>query len=1108
MSSFSIKNLRKLVWVAGWVLCLGTLARQPAGAVQNSLASSPSTRRIDFSRDIRPILSDKCFACHGPDASNNRSDLRFDSEAHALADLGEGRRAIVRGHPQQSELVRRITAEDESMRMPPVYSKYQLTKQEIERLIEWIAQGAPWQEHWAFTAPVRPSLPAVQTRTWLRNAIDSFVLARLEHEGLQPSAEADPAALIRRVSLDLTGLPPALREIDEFLNDPSSNAYEKVVDRLLASPRYCERMAFRWLDAARYADTNGYQLDGEREMWRWRDWVIEAFNRNLPFDRFVIEQLAGDLLPNPTFEQRIATGFNRNHRGNSEDGIVPEEYAVEYVVDRVDTVSTVFLGLTMGCARCHNHKYDPFTQKEYYQLYAYFNSIPEDGRFSNFGNAAPWMTAPTPEQQQQLQRLEGEIALAERRLAASLKQAAPAQRRWEKSLVVSPTRQWFPADDLILHHPLDENAPLTVSETGNRATPAEQGEEGTKEAESDKRVEIGFKNGLPRYAASPLGQAVAFDGRLWFDAGKAASFDYRDRLHDFKDRFAISAWFYPESENSGALVTRMGDNVTEQESNLPKGRGYGMFFVNGKVHFNLVGVWADDSFRVETENRLPIKQWHQVLALFDSQQPYEKVRIYLNGQKQRLKINNGRLFRQFNNNAAHLRIGGGGGAEWLFKGLIDEVRIYRALPGTDQIAVLACSDSLSQIATIPPQERSEGQRLKIRNAFLDEAAPATAQREWKKLRELKQQKAALEATFPTLMVMQELPQPRRAYMLKRGAYDTPGERVDRGIPAVLPAMPKTWPNNRLGFARWLVSPENPLTARVTVNRFWQMLFGSGLVKTAEDFGVQGELPSHPELLDWLAVEFQQKGWNVKSLLKTIVMSATYRQSSKLTPQLLRRDPENRLLARGPRLRLPAEMIRDQALFISGLLVEELGGPSVRPYQPADLYKDMVFSNMTNYAEEKSKGLWRRGLYTFWKRTVMPPAMQVFDASSREYCTVRETRTNTPLQALNLMNDTTYVEAARMLAQRMLSEGGTSPEDRITLGLRLAAGRRPDETERQVLLGNLEAQLEYFRGHRQEAERLLAVGAKPHDTKLKAEELAAYEAVASLILNLDEVITKQ
>jgi len=1110
MSRFSIQKLRGLLCFAACVFGLAVFAYPPARAVQNTVApGAGSSRRFDFSRDIRPILSDKCFACHGPDAPNNKSPLRFDTEVHAFADLGEGRRAIVRGHPEQSELVRRINAEEESLRMPPAYSTHKLTKEEIERLTQWVAQGAQWQQHWAFKMPVRPMLPTVKDLAWPRNGIDSFVLARLEQEGLHPAAEADRATLIRRVSFDMTGLPATPQEIDDFVRDPAPKAYEKVVDRLLASPRYGERMAYRWLDAARYADTNGYQLDGEREMWRWRDWVIEAFNRNRPFDQFVIEQLAGDLLPNPTLEQRIATAFNRNHRGNSEDGLVPEEYAVEYVVDRVDTVSTVFLGLTMGCARCHNHKYDPFTQKEYYQLYAYFNSVPEDGRFANFGNSRPWMPAPTREQKQQLNALEVKIASAERQLTTLLKAAPPAQRLWEKSLAASQNQQWFPTDDLVLHHALDKSATLFVAETSRTPEPEEPSEADTSpKAKDPEKVEVGFKDGPTQYTASPLGQGVAFDGKLWFDAGKAASFDYRDRVHDFKDRFAISVWFYPESENSGALVTRMSDNVTEQENNLPKGRGYGVFFVNGKVHFNLVGVWADDSFRVETESKLPIQTWHHVLATFDSLQPFDKVQIYVDGQKQALKVNNNRLFRQFANNDAHLRLAGGGGPHWRFKGMLDEVRIYKALPSAEQIAILSCPDSLSQIAMIPPQRRSEGQRLKIRNAFLDEAASVTTRSAWKSLRGLQRQKAALEASIVTLMVMEELPQPRPAFVLRRGAYDAKGESVERGVPAVLPTLPKAWPNNRLGLARWLVSTENPLTARVTVNRFWQMFFSTGLVKTAEDFGAQGERPSHPELLDWLAVEFQQNSWNVKALLKTIVMSSTYGQSSRLTPELLQRDPENRLLARGPRVRLPAEMIRDQALFASGLLVEELGGPSVKPYQPEGLYKDLLFSNMTKYAQDKSKGLWRRSLYTFWKRTVNPPAMNVFDASSREYCMVRETRTNTPLQALNLMNDTTYIEAARMMAQRMLNDGGSKPGDRIALGLRLAAGRRPDANETQVLLGNLRSQLEYFHGHPQEATRLLAVGTKPNEPKLNSEELAAYAVIASLILNLDEVITKQ
>jgi hypothetical protein len=1007
--------------------------------------------------------------------------------------------------------IERMTAEAAQARLPERPIDFNRDIRPVPADKCWVCHGpdAPDKKirHWSFIPPVKPQLPRVNDGLWPKNAIDYFALERLESEGLQPSPEADRATLIRRVSLDLTGLPPTEREADEFLNDRSPNAYEKVVDRLLGSSRFGERMAFRWLDAARYADTNGYQIDGERSMWRWRDWVIEAFNRNLPFDQFVIEQLAGDLLPNPTFERKIATAFNRNHRTNAEDGLVPEEYAVEYVVDRVDTTSTVFMGLTMGCARCHNHKYDPFTQKEYYQLYAYFNSIPEDGRASNYGNSPPWMAAPTSEQKSRYDELKNDIAQTVRRLALLARNKRPLQRRWERSLGRSSNTHWFPPDNLLWHHALDEGAAPTIKDSIARIDPAKPDEDRVEKRE-EKGAASGFKFGAPKYVAAPTGQGVEFNGNILFDAGKIADFNFRDRLKDYKDVFTISAWFYPESEAAGAIVTHMQDSAGEKDNNLPKNRGYGLFFINGKVHFNLVSVWADDSFRVETENKLPVKQWYHVIAAFDSAQPYDRAQIYINGEKQKLKVNNGRLFRTFGDANANLRVGGGAGADYRFKGAIDEAQIYKSLPDEEMALILSCADSLEKIAAIPPSKRAKAQRLKILNAWLDSAAPSDLQQTWKKLRALKQQKPKLEAEFPTLMVMQELPEPRPAYLLRRGSYDAPAERVERAVPAALPPMPRSFPNNRLGIAKWLVSREHPLTSRVTVNRFWQTLFGVGLVKTVDDFGSQGELPSHPELLDWLATEFQTNGWNVKATLKAIVMSATYRQSSRLTPQLSQRDPENRLLARGPRVRLSAEMIRDQALFVSGLLVERLGGASVRPYQPDSLYKDMTFSNMTAYNQDKGEGLWRRSLYTFWKRTVMPPAMSIFDATAREYCTVRETRTNTPLQALNLMNDVAYVEAARMLAARMLTEGGAKPEDRVAWAFRLTTSRRPNEKELRILLKNLDAQLKYFSGDSKEATRLLAIGARQNDERLNVAELAAYATIASLILNLDEVITKQ
>ena len=1068
-------------------------------------AQAQTAERIDFNREIRPILAEKCWRCHGPDAANLKVPLRLDSEAPIKADLGRGRRAAVPGSPEQSEIVRRIRAADDSLRMPPVYSGSSLTQREISLLTEWIRQGAGWQQHWSFITPRRPKPPATGKR-WAKNPVDHFVLARLEREGLRPSPEADRATLIRRLSFDLTGLPPAPGEIDGFLNDSSPGAYEKLVDRLLDSPRYGERMAFEWLDAARYADTNGYQIDGERSMWRWRDWVIGAFNRNMPFDQFTIEQLAGDLLPAPTLDQRIATGFNRNHRANAEDGIVPEEYAAEYVVDRVDTTATVFLGLTLGCARCHNHKYDPFTQEEYYRFFAYFNSIREDGRASNYGNSAPWIAAPTAEQQKQWSALTAEMAGIQKNLDLLVEKHRDTRAQWEASLSGGRTH-WLPPDNLVVRHSLDPDDKVEVLLPSLRINPAKP-DSMPEPIKTEAGEQPGFRDRVPTYVEAPTGQGIALERDVFFDAGKVADFYFRDRLKNYKDQFAVSAWFYPESEQSGAIVTHMQERSEEQENNLPKGKGYGLFFNNGKVHFNLVNVWADDAFRVETEETLPLRQWYHVIATFDSTEPHEKVRIYLNGQPQKLKVNLGRLFRPFGDTRANLRIGGGGGPDWLFKGRIDEVRIYRSLPDANEIAILSCPESLEQIAAIPDSRRTIGQRLKILHAWLDKAAPSELRTLSKNLSDLRQSKSALEAEFPTVMVMQELPQPRPAHILKRGAYDSPGKPVERGTPAVLRPATEEASKNRLGLARWLVNPENPLTARVTVNRLWQMLFGAGLVRTVEDFGVQGEAPSHPELLDWLAVEFQSSGWNVKSVLRTMVTSATYRQASIATQEVLKRDPENRLLARGPRYRLPAEMIRDQALLASGLLVERLGGPPARPYQPENLWKDMTFSNMTEYNRDKGEGLWRRSLYTFWKRTVLNPGMFVLDASAREFCTVRETRTNTPLQALNLMNDVTYVEAARLLAGRALSEGGTSAEDRLSWAFRAVTSRRPGNDEQRILLENLKAQLELFRAQPAAAASLLAVGERQNGTGTDPAELAAYTAVASLILNLDEAMTKR
>lgn len=1016
-------------------------------------------RPLEFNRDIRPILSDKCYLCHGPDATAKKIALRLDREAIAKSDLG-GHRAIAEGDPASSELVRRITAEKTAIRMPPVYSGLKLTEREIETLRTWIAQGAKWQKHWSFIPPVTPALPAVKNPAWIKNSIDAFVLERLDREGLSPSTEAARETLLRRVSLDLTGLPPTLPEMDSFLNDKSANAYERAVDRLLASPRYGERMAARWLDAARYADSNGYQYDGERYMWRWRDWVIEAFNRNQPFDRFTLEQLAGDMLPNATTAQKIATGFNRNHRANTEDGIIPEEYAVEYVVDRVETTSAVFMGATLGCARCHNHKYDPFTQKEFYQIFAYFNNIPEMGRAMKYGNSPPVVSAPTRDQQAALKQLEDRIQTAEKYFDRNAAAISAAQNVWEKSIAKADAVYWTPAEGLEIAFPF---------ETGAGAVPIEPGR---------------------------IGKAARFDGKDFVDAGKVAAFD-------IEDQFSISAWFYSDSTPDGSLVSRMVDG--------PHGKGYGVHLNNGRVHVNITDNWADDAIRLETEQSLQPKRWYNIAVTYTGSRMAEGISVYVDGKPAKVKVELDTLYRPFSNAGKTfvqpLRIGTGWGADRRFHGLIDDVRVYRRVLHQDEISSLALGEPLNAIAQKPDSTRTPLAQFELRSSFLENSAPADVQDAFKRLSALRRQKTELQATFPTVMVMAERPVRKDTFLLVRGAYNAPGEKVPPGVPAILPPLPAGASNDRLGFAKWLIDPGNPLLARVTVNRFWQMYFGTGLVKTTEDFGMQGEWPSHPELLDWLATRFIQSGWDTKAIQKLIVTSATYRQSSKVNPELVQRDPDNRLLARGARNRLPAEMVRDQALLISGLLAEKIGGPSVKPYQPAGLWQETSMQDM-DYNQGKGEDLHRRSLYTFWKRTIAPPMMANFDAALRESCVVRETRTNTPLQALNLMNDVTFLEASRFLGQRMIKEGGQDAAPRLQFGFRAVTGRTPSASEQQVLRDNLQYHLDYFAGKKDEASAFLKQGETQTDSALNARELAAYSAVASLLLNLDETVTKE
>ncbi|MEX2113385.1 MAG: DUF1553 domain-containing protein [Pirellulales bacterium] len=1024
------------------------------------LAAADET--VQFNRDIRPLLSDNCFQCHGPDPAQRQADLRLDVEASAKRDV-DGVRPIVSGDLSASALYQRITSNDPETRMPPPDSGKQLTPDQIERIAGWIRQGADWEPHWAFISPQRAALPSVNDAARLENPIDAFVQARLEAIGLTLSPPATRTTLLRRVTLDLTGLPPSPAEVAAFLSDNAPGAYERAVDRLLASHRYGERMAARWLDAARYADTNGYQDDGIRHMWRWRDWVIEAYNRNLPFDRFTIEQLAGDLLPAATLQQHLATGFNRNHRTNAEGGIIPEEYAVEYVVDRVDTTATVWLGLTLGCARCHDHKFDPFTQREFYQLFAYFNNVPERGRGIKVGNSPPTMLAPTRQQQAQLAVVQQELSAAEAAFAALADEIAASEAAWAASFTPGQPVHWAPDAALAAHFPLDTTAD---QRTGDEPV----------------RVE-----GAISFSTGQVDSAATFDGQALIDAGNVADFG-------FFDKFTIAAWILPQRD-TGTIVARLTDNAGFE--------GYSLELVAGKLQVNLSKRWLDDSLRVETRATLALDRWQHVTVSYDGTRGPSGIRVYFDGVTQEINVLLDGLNQNFSTKQP-LRIGGGGRSGKLH-GQVDELRIYKTDLDVRDVAILSTPAPIDAIVAMQPQQRSLDQAAKLRAYYLANHAPPHVQDAHRRIAEATQRKLDLEASFPTTMVMVEMPVPRETFILERGQYDKPAERVQAGIPAALNPLSAGASPDRLSFARWLVDPANPLTARVAVNRFWQAYFGTGLVKTVDDFGAQGEAPSHRELLDWLASEFVASGWDVKAMQRLIVTSATYRQTSSAAPELYTRDPENRLLARGPRLRMPAEMIRDAALAASGLLVEQQGGPSVKPYQPPGLWKELTGGS--DFEQDHGAGLYRRSLYTYWKRTIAPPSMITFDASPREACTVRETRTNTPLQALTLLNETTFVEAARMLAQRVLVERST-PAERLAGMFQWLLGRVPDEREAAVLERSLARHLERFRAHPDEAEKLLAVGEAPRHKQLDACELAAYAAVANLVFNLDEAVTKE
>ena len=1054
-------------------------------------------RELDYNRDIRPILSDNCFRCHGPDAENQKSEFRLDTRENAIADLG-GYAGIVPGDLDASEAHHRIW-EDEILedRMPPPESKLELTDEEKRILDRWITEGAQYDRHWSFKPIRRSPLPELSPgdRDWASNGIDHYIVSRLREERLEPSARASRETLIRRVSLDLTGLPPTPEEVDAFFGDESEDAWERVVDRLLASPRYGERMALVWLDAARYADSGGYQNDMRRSQWPWRDWVIDAYNANIPFDQFTIEQLAGDLLPNPTREQRLATAFNRNHRINNEGGIVPDEFIVEYVADRVETTSTVWLGMTMNCSRCHDHKYDPITQKDFYSLFAFFNNIDEHGQDGTIA-PTPNMDVYTKGSEIEHDRLKNALALANTEIRELPKKRYPDFQDWisketlDRGESIERLKK-LPSPSMHLTFDSEENRTLLDARDSNR--------KGILIGRTEKDAH------LVDEAAYGAGLRLTRTGYARVENAHGDSFDSRHPRTWLAQIHAPRAF----AGSEGPVLT-----MTEKDSL----KGYRIMLEDTgprqdfRISFQLM-LDRDQELGIEVVSGPVIEPGKPVRigVSWDGSHRAGGVGIYMNGEAVETIVLMDNLDSPI---ISELPLLIGARAEkdareflrdaTLNNGIIDDVQVFDESLTPSQLAKLSNADPIdSLLANVRP---SAQKALEIEWIGQDAEGRELLKELVAKERELNRFESE---QITRVSVMEETPDLRPSRILKRGAYDQPDTRelLEPRTLEVLPPMKASLPKTRLGLAKWIVDPENPLTARVAVNRYWQMYFGKGLVKTSEDFGSQGESPSHPELLDWLATEFIDSGWDIKAMQKLIVMSSAYRQSSRVTNELLERDPENRLIARGPRYRLNGQSIRDQALAVSGLLVERIGGPPVMPYQPEGLW-DEVSAKGYKYIVGDGDDLYRRSMYTFWRRTVPPPSMMNFDNASREACSVLTARTNTPLQALNLMNDEQFVEASRSLAERMLREGGSSSGEQIAYGHKIVLSRSPEPDVLNLLTDGYRNYLDTYEANPDHANELIAIGASSPSHDIEAPELAAMTVVANVLLNLDETLTKE
>ena len=1036
-----------------------------------SIAAEP----VQFNRDVRPILSDKCFHCHGPDANKREADLRLDMRDVAV-DMG----AIVPGKPAESEVLKRIVSTDPDERMPPAASKLEpLTKKEIETLQSWVEQDATYEKHWSFIElPSKEGSTMESVRLESQFQIDEPIRAGLSKRKLSLQPEADRWTLIRRLSFDLTGLPPTPSEVLAFVDDDQPNAYEQIVDRLLDSPQYGERMAVDWLDVARYADSYGFQVDRDRESWPWRDWVIRAFNENLPFDHFVKWQIAGDLLPNPSDDQILATAFNRLHQQESEGGSVEEEYRVEYVADRVQTFATTFLGLTMECCRCHDHKFDPISQREYYQLFAMFQNIDEAGLYSFFTQSPPTPTLALADSasKKQLARLNSNVIKVEVE-ASALKES----RR-------SNFETWY-RDTLATKSDSKKDKGQSVQRT--ITIPGELARFHFDEIEEGKLVnsinpeEPATLKGENKIVPGYEGNAIQFTGDDSVDLP----------LGNFKrqEPFSIALWVKTSDVKERAVVFHRSRAWTDAAS-----RGYELLIENGRFKWSLIHFWPGNAISIAAREPSPIDTWTHVLVTSDGSSRASGLAIYINGQLAEIDVVKDKLTKEITGGGGdNIAIGERFRDRGFKDGAVDDFRVFgRALTAFE-------ADWIEKTSR-PNEEISPANSTVDMDDALMDYYLATNDAEWAEY--LDDRKAAYTALnkiqdgLKEIMVMRELPSPKKAYILARGEYAQRGDEVEPGTPAALLSFPEDAPRNRLGLAEWLLDRRHPLTARVIVNRVWQSLMGRGLVKTSEDFGSQGSRPIYQNVLDRLAVAWMDGGWDMKRLVKTIVMSDTYRQSSMADLKTMTDDPENEWLARGPRFRLPAEMIRDNALSAAGLLNGEIGGPPVFPYEMSESFKPVTPS--------KDEGVYRRSLYTHWRRTGPPPAMIAFDAPRRAVCTAKRERTDSPLQALILLNGVQYVEAARVLGESLYLDSDGDLPKMIEEGFLRCLSRRPDPREIEIATRLYHEQLSHFEKHGSEATKLLSIGHKPRSEKVPLAEAAASTILAQVLLNHDLCVVKR